>query len=124
MLQKSNVAVEDNPSLYERLGGKTAIAAAVEEFYVRVLADPELRPFFAKTNMKWLKTRQAQFLTQALGGENARRDCDFARLTILSAISSLPTGLLGTQPAASYSRSSQSCAAATSMPPTSVSESS
>jgi hemoglobin len=68
MPQKSNLAVKDSPSLYERLGGKGAINAAVEQFYVRVLADPELQPFFAKTNLKWLKTRQAQFLTQALGG--------------------------------------------------------
>jgi methyl-accepting chemotaxis protein len=76
MLQKSHVALEDSPSLYERLGGKTAITAAVEEFYRRVLADPELRPFFAKTNMKWLKTRQAQFLTQALGGPALYRGQD------------------------------------------------
>jgi hemoglobin len=69
VLQKSHVALEeDSPSLYERLGGKTAIVAAGEEFYRRVLADPELRPFFAKTNMKWLKTRQPHFLTQTLGG--------------------------------------------------------
>jgi methyl-accepting chemotaxis protein len=68
MPQKSNLAVKHPPSLYERLGGKGAIHAAVEQFYERVLADPELRPFFAKTNVKWLKTRQAQFLTQALGG--------------------------------------------------------
>jgi methyl-accepting chemotaxis protein len=76
MLQKSHVALEDSPSLYERLGGKTAITAAVEEFYRRVLADPELRPFFAKTNMKWLKTRQVQFLTQALGGPALYRGQD------------------------------------------------
>ena len=68
MPQRASVAVQESPSLYERLGGKPAIAAAVDEFYVRVLADPELQPFFAKANIKWLKTRQAQFLTQALGG--------------------------------------------------------
>jgi len=55
-------------SLFDRLGGKKNIATAVEKFYKRVLADPELRPFFAKTNMNWLRMRQTQFMTQALGG--------------------------------------------------------
>jgi methyl-accepting chemotaxis protein len=55
-------------SLYERLGGSAAITAAVDAFYVRVLADPLLRPFFTTTNMAWLKKRQVQFLSQATGG--------------------------------------------------------
>ena len=55
-------------SLYAQLGGKAAIAAAVEKFYAKVLADPDLKGFFTKTNMTWLKLRQTQFLTQALGG--------------------------------------------------------
>ncbi len=55
-------------SLFSQLGGKAAISAAVETFYEKVLADPELKKFFAKTNMNWLKLRQAQFFTQALGG--------------------------------------------------------
>ncbi len=61
-------AVEKENSLYDRLGGKKAVAAAVEGFYERVLKDPQLQSFFAKTNMAWLKSRQNQFLTQALGG--------------------------------------------------------
>jgi methyl-accepting chemotaxis protein len=54
--------------LYAKLGGKGALEAVVEEFYVRVLADPELAPFFANTNMTAQKVHQLQFLTQALGG--------------------------------------------------------
>lgn len=60
-------SAEDN-SLFNQLGGTKSVESVVEEFYKRVLADPELAPFFAKTNMKWLKLRQAQFFTQALGG--------------------------------------------------------
>jgi len=56
------------PSIYERLGGAPAIDAAVEAFYERVLADGALRPFFADTNIQWLKARQKQFFGQALGG--------------------------------------------------------
>jgi hemoglobin len=55
-------------TLFEKLGGTKAIEAVVEAFYKRVLADEELKPFFAKTNMNWLKLRQVQFFTQALGG--------------------------------------------------------
>jgi methyl-accepting chemotaxis protein len=55
-------------SLYDRLGGADAIQAAVEGFYDRVLADRDVAHFFAKTNLAWLKKRQAQFLAQALGG--------------------------------------------------------
>src|SRR3990167_7629571 len=60
--------VKKEKSIYERLGGKKSIIAAVNMFYDRVLRDPSLRPFFAKTNIDWLKTRQVQFFTQALGG--------------------------------------------------------
>jgi methyl-accepting chemotaxis protein len=55
-------------SLYSQLGGKSAISSAVDKFYAKVLADPELKKFFAKTNMTWLRLRQTQFLTQVLGG--------------------------------------------------------
>jgi len=55
-------------SLFSQIGGKAAISAVVESFYKKVLADPELKKFFAKTNMEWLKLRQNQFFTAALGG--------------------------------------------------------
>ena len=55
-------------SLFERLGGADAIEATVEQFYERVLKDPKLKPFFANTNLVWLKERQKRFFTQALGG--------------------------------------------------------
>ena len=56
------------PTLYEQLGGAAAIAATVDQFYERVLADTALQPFFATTNMRWLRKRNTQFFTQALGG--------------------------------------------------------
>lgn len=55
-------------SLHDRLGGMEAITLAVERFYDRVLADSELSPFFARTNLDWIRKRQAQFLARALGG--------------------------------------------------------
>lgn len=55
-------------TLYDRIGGEPAVIAAVELFYVRVLADPLLAPFFRGVEMARLKAHQFAFLSQALGG--------------------------------------------------------
>jgi hemoglobin len=55
-------------TLYERIGGAPAVTAAVERFYVRVLADPMLEPFFENVDLARLKRHQLAFLSQALGG--------------------------------------------------------
>lgn len=55
-------------SLYEIIGGEAALSPVVDDFYARVLADPELRGFFAGTNMTRLKGRQVEFFAAALGG--------------------------------------------------------
>jgi hemoglobin len=55
-------------SIYEAIGGETALVAVVDDFYVRVLADPELSGFFAGVNMPKLKGRQVEFFAAALGG--------------------------------------------------------
>jgi hemoglobin len=56
------------PSLYEELGGATAIAAVVEEFYARVLGDSTLAPLFAGIDLDRLRRHQTAFLASALGG--------------------------------------------------------
>jgi hemoglobin len=56
------------PTIFEAIGGDAALAAVVDDFYDRVLADPALAPFFAGTNMTRLKGRQAEFFAAALGG--------------------------------------------------------
>jgi methyl-accepting chemotaxis protein len=55
-------------TLFERIGGKPAIAATVEQFYERVLADEDLKPFFKNTDVPSLKAMQEKFFTAALGG--------------------------------------------------------
>lgn len=55
-------------TLFERIGGEPAMRLAVDEFYVRVLADPLLGPFFERTDMARLKAHQFAFLSQATGG--------------------------------------------------------
>src|ERR1700742_3768752 len=61
-------AVRRTDSLYAQLGGKTSVAAIVERFYEKMLADPDIRPLLAKANLASLKQRQSQFLMQSLGG--------------------------------------------------------
>lgn len=55
-------------SLYERLGGEAAMEAAVGNFYARLLADPNVAPFFDATDMERQKRKQKMFLTMAVGG--------------------------------------------------------
>jgi hemoglobin len=44
------------------------VRAAVDDFCARVLADPRLAPFFASTDLNWVKTDQRSFIVAALGG--------------------------------------------------------
>jgi hemoglobin len=56
------------PTIYDAIGGDTALVGVVDDFYARVLADPELAGFFAGTNLTRLKGRQVEFFAAALGG--------------------------------------------------------
>jgi hemoglobin len=60
-------------SIYEAIGGEPALVAVVDDFYVRVLADPALSGFFAGVNMAKLKGRQVEFFAAALGGPDFYR---------------------------------------------------
>jgi len=55
-------------SLYERLGGDAAVDAAVDAFYVKVLADDRISHFFTKIDMTKQREQQKKFLTVAFGG--------------------------------------------------------
>jgi hemoglobin len=55
-------------TLYERLGGEQGIEGLIQRFYARVLADPQLAPFFGNTAMEKLLVMQREFFGAALGG--------------------------------------------------------
>jgi len=57
-------------SLYDRLGGETAIEKAVDIFYKHVMADQRINHFFKGVDMKNLSRMQNAFLTTAFGGPN------------------------------------------------------
>ncbi|SCG50648.1 hemoglobin [Micromonospora echinaurantiaca] len=57
-------------SHYERIGGATSVKAAVDLFYDRVLADPELAGYFTDVDMPGQRRHLALMLTVVLGGPN------------------------------------------------------
>jgi hemoglobin len=63
-------------SLYERVGGETAVMAAVDLFYQKVLADEVTRPFFEALDMHGQIQKQIAFMTWAFGGPNEYRGRD------------------------------------------------
>jgi methyl-accepting chemotaxis protein len=78
MSNASGVVVSPGLSIFERLGGVPAVKAGVDAFYERVLADPQLAPFFKGVNLRWLKGRQNAFFIQALGGPQVYKGRDMA----------------------------------------------
>lgn len=55
-------------TIYDAIGGAAALRVAVDQFYDRVLADPDLAGYFMTIDMAKLKAHQRSFLAGALGG--------------------------------------------------------
>lgn len=56
-------------TLFDTVGGRLIINAAVDAFYKRVIADESLRPFFKKVGLDHLRARQSMFVSMLLGGK-------------------------------------------------------
>ena len=56
-------------TLYETIGGRLRINAAVELFYAKVFADDSVRPFFEGVDVQGLYGRQSMFVSMLLGGK-------------------------------------------------------
>lgn len=61
-------AVTRERTLYDRLGGKAAISAVVEDFVARVAADTRINGRFANADVPRLKTMLTDQICQATGG--------------------------------------------------------
>ena len=55
-------------SLYERLGQEVGIRTAVDDFYVRVVGDPQLAHHFEGIDLPRLRRHQTALLVQVTGG--------------------------------------------------------
>lgn len=67
-------------TLFERIGGEEAVSQMIDAFYGRVLADPDLRPFFANSTVERLTHMQKEFFTTALDGPNPAGGFDIASI--------------------------------------------
>jgi len=63
-----DVTMSQEPTLFDRIGGEAGIEELILAFYVKVLADPELAPFFRETSLEKLHSMQREFFAMALGG--------------------------------------------------------
>ena len=55
-------------TLYDRIGGKDAVNAAVDIFYDKIMADSRINHFFENVDMKKQRAKQKIFLIYAFGG--------------------------------------------------------
>jgi hemoglobin len=63
-------------SVYEAIGGRAALTAAVDDFYGRLLADPVLSPFFPRGAGARHRAYVVTILGEALGGPERYRGPD------------------------------------------------
>ena len=61
-------------SLYDEIGGKAAVDAAVDVFYEKVLADPTINGFFSDIDMTAQRRKQKAFFTILFRGESDNTD--------------------------------------------------
>lgn len=57
-------------TLFERIGGESAVKATVIKMYDKILDDAELAPFFENIDVDRLRLSQTAFVTYAFGGPN------------------------------------------------------
>ena len=69
----------EETSLYHAIGGRAALVAAVDDFYVRLLADPELAPLFPDGVGPRHRAYVVTVLGAALGGPERYRGPDLAQ---------------------------------------------
>jgi hemoglobin len=62
------MSMSKEPALYDRLGGKPAITAVVDEFVARVAADNRINGRFANTDIPRLKAMLVDQVCEASGG--------------------------------------------------------
>lgn len=65
-------------AIYDDIGGRDAVAAAVSMFYDKVLADDLLAPFFEGRDMGRQQAHMRAFLAAALGGPDVYAGRDMA----------------------------------------------
>ena len=78
MTVTTDISAVEEISVYQAIGGRTALAAAVDDFYARLLADPVLGPFFPAGAGARHRAYVVTILGEALGGPERYRGPDLA----------------------------------------------
>lgn len=66
----------DHPDLLAAIGGATALEEIVQDFYTRLVADPDLGPVFTDVDVARLVHMQEEFLGVAFGSTDHVADAD------------------------------------------------
>ena len=78
MTVTTDTSVAEEISVYQAIGGRAALAAAVDDFYGRLLADPVLGPLFPGGVGPRHRAYVITILGEALGGPERYRGPDVA----------------------------------------------
>jgi hemoglobin len=71
------ISADDQPSLYDRLGGIDVIRLIVDDLVARIAADPRISAFFASTDIGKLKQHLVEQICSIAGG-----GCDYKGRTM------------------------------------------
>jgi hemoglobin len=74
----TDTSAAEEISVYQAIGGRAALAAAVDDFFGRLLADPVLGPFFPGGVGPRHRAYLVTILGEALGGPERYRGRDIA----------------------------------------------
>ena len=64
----ANATGTRSTTLYDTLGGMEPLKLAVDQFYEKVLGDPQLEHYFEGVDLVRVKRHQVLLLSQVLGG--------------------------------------------------------
>ena len=65
-----------NDALYQQLGGQPGLVSLMDDFMIRLLADPRMNPFFKETDQKQLKQQLVAQFCEVSGGPCKRKGPD------------------------------------------------
>jgi len=66
-------------TLYRQLGGQTGLVTLMDDFMVRLLADPRMGPFFKDTDQKHIKEELVTQFCEVSGGPCKRKGPDMKK---------------------------------------------
>ena len=79
LLACSAACAQTNDALYQQLGGQRGLVTLMDDFMVRLLADPRMNPFFKDTDQKHIKEELVAQFCEVAGGPCKRNGPDMKK---------------------------------------------